>query len=236
MKHSQKMILIPENNLDNYLRQQRLTTPPPVTKMVQLDGEMKTVLDRNDTSQGEKAKLYSQILENYLHFKGKRNVEVTQPVPVAFAGDAGKNAAASVPSTREVISKEQSVASIVGILPKSLKSKAKMILEKINDNPQVLSWNEKGELKYQGETVPNTNITNLVSDSLRHRKNNKPNGFELFTKGLKQINLPEDLVRNPERLQLFKTYGYEQNQAERSEDQLPRKKRTKRKPQWLTSF
>jgi hypothetical protein len=31
--------------------------------MAQLDGEMKTVLDRNDTSQDEKAKLYSQILE-----------------------------------------------------------------------------------------------------------------------------------------------------------------------------
>jgi hypothetical protein len=109
-----------------------------------------------------------------------------------------------------------------------------MILEKIKDNPQVLSWNEKGELKYQGETVPNTNITNLFSDSLRHRKNNKPNGFELFTKGLKQINLPEDLVCNPERL--FKTYGYEQNQAERSKDEPPGKKRTKRKPQWLTNF
>ena len=232
MKHSQKMILVPEHNLDNYLRQQRLTTPPTVTKMVQLDGEMKTVLDRNDTSQDEKAKLYSQILENYLHFKGKRNVEVTKLVPVAFVGDA----ATSVPSTREVISKDQNIGAIVEILPKTLQSKAKMILEKIKDNPQVLSWNEKGELKYQGETVPNTNITNLVSDSLRHRKNNKPNGFELFTKGLQQINLPEDLVRNPERLQLFKTYGYEQNQAERSNSEPPRKKRTKKKPQWLTSF
>jgi hypothetical protein len=228
MKHSQKMILIPENNLDNYLRQQRLTTPPTVAKMAQLDGQMTTVLDGNDTSQDEKAKLYSQILENYLRFKGKRNVEVTKPVPIAFAGDAGKNAAASVPSTREVISKEQSVASIVGILPKTLQSKTKMILEKIKDNPQVLSWNEKGELKYQGETVPNTNITNLVSDSLRHRKNNKPNGFELFTKGLKQINLPEDLVRNPERLQLFKTYGYEQNQAEGQKMKLRGKKGQKR--------
>jgi hypothetical protein len=231
------MILVPENNLDNYLRQQRLTTRPTVAKMAQLDGQMKTVLDGIDTSQDEKANLYSQILENYLHFKGKRNVEVTKPLPIAFAGNAGKNAAASVPSTREVISKEQSVASIVGILPKALQSKAKMILEKIKDYPQVLSWNEKGELKYQGETVPNTNITNLVSDSLRHRKNNKPNGFELFTKGLKQINLPEDLVRNPERLQLFKTYGYEENQADRSKDETPRKKRAKKKPaQWLTNF
>jgi hypothetical protein len=51
------MILIPENNLDNFLRQQRLITPATVTKMAQLDEEMKSVLDRNDTSQDEKAKL-----------------------------------------------------------------------------------------------------------------------------------------------------------------------------------
>ena len=135
-----------------------------------------------------------------------------------------------------MIKKGQSVGAIVEIIPKTLQSKAKMILEKIIDNPQVLSWNEKGELKYQGETVPNTNITNLVSDSLRHRRNNKPNGFELFTKGLRRINLPEDLIRNPERLQLFKTYGYEQNQAERSKDEPHREKRAKKKPQWLTNF
>ncbi|CAB3987503.1 Hypothetical predicted protein, partial [Paramuricea clavata] len=53
--------------------------------MALLDGEMKTVLDRNDTSQDEKAKLYSQILENYLHFKGKRNVENTEPIPVQLS-------------------------------------------------------------------------------------------------------------------------------------------------------
>jgi hypothetical protein len=86
------MTLIPENNLDNYLRQQRLTTPPTVATMAQLNGEMKTVLDRNDTSQDEKAKLYSQVLGNYLHFKGKRNVGVTKPAPIVFAGDVGKNA------------------------------------------------------------------------------------------------------------------------------------------------
>ena len=77
MKHSQKMILVPENNLENYLHQQRLTTPATVKKMAKLDAEMKSVLDRNDTSEDEKAKLYSQILENYLHFKAKRHVEKT---------------------------------------------------------------------------------------------------------------------------------------------------------------
>jgi hypothetical protein len=79
------MILIPENNLDNFLRQQRLITPATVTKMAQLDEEMKSVLDRNDTSQDEKAKLYSQILGNYLNFKAKRKVENTEPIPVQLS-------------------------------------------------------------------------------------------------------------------------------------------------------
>ncbi|CAB3978513.1 Hypothetical predicted protein [Paramuricea clavata] len=61
-----------------------------VAKMAQFDSEMKAIFDKNDTSQHEKAKLYSQILENYLHFKRKRNVEVTKPVPIAFAGDVEK--------------------------------------------------------------------------------------------------------------------------------------------------
>ena len=77
MKHSQKLILIPENNVENYLHQQRLTTPATVTKMTKLDAEMRSVLDRNDTLEDEKAKLYSQILENYLHFKAKRHADRT---------------------------------------------------------------------------------------------------------------------------------------------------------------
>ena len=84
------MILIPENNLDNFLRQQRLITPATVTKMAQLDEEMKSVLDRNDTSQDEKAKLYSQILGNYLHFKAKRKVENTEPIPVQLSEETKK--------------------------------------------------------------------------------------------------------------------------------------------------
>ena len=73
-------------------------------------------------------------------------------------------------------------------------------------------WNHRGELKYNGEygnTLPNTNITNLLGDSIKYRKNNKPKGYEIFTKALSDINLPEELIGNPESLQFFKTYDYE---------------------------
>jgi hypothetical protein len=243
MKHSQKMILIPENNLDNYLRQQRLTTPPTVTKMAQLDGEMRTILDRNDTSQDEKAKLYSQILENFLHFKGKRNVENTEPIPVQLSEETKKGTKVIRTTTPDNVER-QSVGGIIEVLPKNLQQKAKILLRRIQDNSKILDWNDRGELKYDGETLPNTNITNLLGDSLKYKKNNKPKGYEIFTKALSEMNLPEELIRNPERLQLFKTYGYEKT-PDRGKvrkplqndipDSSPTKKRAK-KLQWQTNF
>ena len=169
MKHSQKMILIPENNLENYLRQQRLTTPATVTKMAQLDEEMKSVLDRNDTPQDEKAKLYSQILENYLHFKAKRNVEKTEPIPVKMSDEA-QTSSEVISTTAPDNEKKQSVGEIVEVLPKALHQKAKLILRRIQDNSKILDWNHRGELKYNGEILPNTNITNLLGDSLKYKK------------------------------------------------------------------
>ena len=57
--------------------------------------------------------------------------------------------------------------------------------------------------------MPNTNITNLLGNSLKYKKNNKPKGYEIFTNSLGELNLPEELIRNPERLKLLETYGYE---------------------------
>ena len=244
MKHSQKMILIPENNLENYLHQQRLTTPATVTKMAKLDAEMKSVLDRNDTSEDEKAKLYSQILENYLHFKAKRHVEKTEPVPVKISDETQK-ASEVIRLTKADKTERQSVSDIVEVLPKTLHQKAKLILRRIQDNPKIIDWNHRGELKYNGETLPNTNITNLLGDSLKYRKNNKPEGYEIFTKALSDINLPEEQIRNPERLQLFKTYDYEKSpdrakgrrkstQKDVQESSSPRKRA--KKLAWETNF
>ena len=101
------------------------------------------------------------------------------------------------------------MGAIIEVLPKTLHQKAKLILRRIQDNSKILDWNHRGELKYNGEILPITNITNLLGDLLKYKKNNKPKGYEIFTKGLGEMNLPEELIREPERLQHFKTYGCE---------------------------
>ena len=46
-----------------------------------------------------------------------------------------------------------------------MRPKAKMILKRISDNPDILNCNKQGELKYKGEVVPNTNTGDLIRNS-----------------------------------------------------------------------
>jgi hypothetical protein len=50
-----------------------------------------------------------------------------------------------------------------------MKAKAKLLLKKMKSSPDI-SWNEKRELKYKGETVQGSNVVDLVNDVLRKRK------------------------------------------------------------------
>jgi hypothetical protein len=43
-----------------------------------------------------------------------------------------------------------------------------------------ISWNEKGELKYKGETVQGSNVVDLVNDVLSKRQYFNPQGWETF--------------------------------------------------------
>ena len=54
-------------------------------------------------------------------------------------------------------------------------------------------------MKLEGEIIPQSNISDLISDALRARKNFNPTGSKEFFRVLSKINMPKDLVRNEER-------------------------------------
>jgi hypothetical protein len=59
-----------------------------------------------------------------------------------------------------------------------------------------ISWNEKGELKYKGETVQGSNLVNEV---LRKRKYFNPQGWEAFGDALREANVPQYLIGHEDR-------------------------------------
>ena len=61
-------------------------------------------------------------------------------------------------------------------------------------------------LVYEGTPVAGSNVIDLASDALRHRKNFNPRGWRLFAKVLSDVNIPEGIVRNENRLKTIRDY------------------------------
>ena len=55
-------------------------------------------------------------------------------------------------------------------------------------------------------TVPNSNIVDLVNDVMRKRKVFNPEHSNTFAKELAKINVPEDYLRNPDRIDSIRWY------------------------------
>ena len=91
---------------------------------------------------------------------------------------------------------------IMDSVPATMKSRARQLIKKLKSNKDLIGWNEQGQMVFKGRSVPSTNIVDLVNDSLRQRKNFNPDGWELFSKVLRHMNVPEGIVRNgiPENL------------------------------------
>ena len=65
-------------------------------------------------------------------------------------------------------------------VPKVYKSGARQLLDKIKENPDVLHWNQKGELLYEKKPILGSHSVDLINDMLRHRKGFEAVGWSVF--------------------------------------------------------
>ena len=110
-----------------------------------------------------------------------------------------------------------SIEMIVRSIPKSMKKRAEALLAHLKEREDMITWDDMGQVLVDGVLIPRSNITDLVSDAMRPRKNFNPVGVHEFYKVLNKINIPKDIVRNEQRWSEGKT----------------EEKKSKKKP-WLT--
>ena len=213
MNHTKRMVLVPENTLERLQQRQQILTPPVTQTLKNLDSEMSDILSSNKLGDEEKAKLYNQVLQRYLTYYDQRK---GQPIHVKLT--TSKPVETPKPEESEVTSKESTEAEtiptsaveqeVMRSVPKLYKSGARQLLDKIKEHRDVLHWNEKGELLYENKPISGSHVVDLVNDILRHRKGLDPVGWSVFARGLARMNVPENLVRNPQRqnaIREFKT-------------------------------
>ena len=87
-----------------------------------------------------------------------------------------------------------------------MQMRATLLIQKLKDHSNIISWKYNGQLVLEGSIVPNSNIVDLVNYVMRKRKGFNPEHSNAFAKALAKINVPEDFVRNPDRVDSIRWY------------------------------
>ena len=193
MKKARRMALVPEEMLDKFERKQKLETSPIISNLLQSDKRMSDILERSDLGDDEKQKLYNMDMQRFLELRQQKNSQVPT---VRFAPNIQEGNEAIPPEPLEAQLPQSSEDDIVANLPKTHRTRAIRLLNRLKARPDVITWDDTGQVNIEGETIPNPNITDLVSDAMRSRKN-----FDsrVFFQTLSKLNVLKHLVRNDDR-------------------------------------
>ena len=175
------MVLVPEEALQRYKQRQRLETSPLMGTMMHKDTHISDILQRDDVSDDEKQKLFNAYFERFLELRRQKET----PTPVK--------------KEEQRAEPQLSNDDVVESIPKTMRPRATALLSRLKAKPDVITWDKTGQVKIEGETIPGSNISDLVSDAMRSRKNFNPTGSKEFFQALSKMNVPKDLVRNQER-------------------------------------
>ena len=186
-----RMTLVPEEIYARFEQQQNLETLPIMRNIINTDTGMTDILQRTDVDDTEKQKLYYANLERYINLRQQKD---SQTPTVQIAPSTTNREELSLPNDAQL-----SDAVFVEHIPKTMRPRATAILNRLKERLDVITWNKTGEVKLEGESIPQSNISDLISDALRARKNFNPTGSKEFFRVLSKINMPKDLVRNEKR-------------------------------------
>jgi len=196
MNHARKMVLVPEQTLERLREREKVQAAPLTSSLTRLDHQMEELLNNKAISDEEKVRRYSQALQNYLIYYNQRKeeplkikLEPSLTLDTQEKENEEKRTVLEVP-VQEFPDKIE--RDIVNALPKTLRNRGKLLIEKIKENPEIMKWDRRGQLVFEDRPLPGSHIVDLIGDFMRERKGVDPIGWQIFARGLAKMNAPED--------------------------------------------
>ena len=170
---------------------------------MKLDKKMNDWLEK-DVPENTKATMYAQQLQRVKQLKNQ--VFRPEPYPVQMITQTER----TMTSESDSVTPSQQLSAtdkhIINSVPKTMQNRAKLLIQKLKDHSDVISWNDNGQLVLESSIVPNSSIVNLVNDVMQKRKSFNPDHSNTFAKTLAKFNVPENYVRNPDRIDSIRWY------------------------------
>ncbi|KAJ8019395.1 hypothetical protein HOLleu_42058 [Holothuria leucospilota] len=86
---------------------------------------------------------------------------------------------------------------IMASVPTKYQAKAGRLLQFFKG--RGITWNPQGELEMNDKAMKHSHVHDLVNDLMRHTQSFESRGNETLSHWLANLNIPEELVGNPER-------------------------------------
>ena len=171
---------------------------PNLRKYYEARQEMNDWLEKDNVAEDTKATMYSQQLQRVKQLKNQ--VFRPEPSPVQMITQTERTMTSESDSVSPSQQLNATDKQIMNSVPKMMQNHAKLLVQKLKDHSDVISWNDNGQLVLEGSIVPNSNIVDLVNDVMRKRKGFNPEHSNTFAKALAKINVPEDNLKNLDRI------------------------------------
>ena len=155
-------------------------------------------LEKDDVPEDTKATMYAQQLQRVNQLKNQ--VFRPEPSPVQMITCTEQTMTSESDSATSSQQLNATDKQIIDSVPKTMQNRAKLLIQKLKDHSGIISWNDNGKLVLERSIVRNSNIVNLVNDVMRKRKGFNPEHSNTFAKALAKISVPEDYLRNPDRI------------------------------------
>ena len=197
-----RKVYLTQQEMFKFMKEKRQDSlSPDLRKCYEARQEMNDWLEKDDAPEDTKATMYAQQLQRVNQLKNQ--VVRPEPSPVQMITHTEQTMTSESDTSEQLSATDKQ---IIYSVPKTMQNRAKLLIQKLKDHTDVISWNDNGELVLDRSTIPNSNIVDLVNDVMRKRKGFKPEHSSTFAKALAKINVPEDYVRNPDRIDSIRWY------------------------------
>ena len=127
--------------------------------------EMNDWLEKDDMPEDTKAAMYAQQLQRVKQLKNQ--VVRPEPSPVQMVTHKEQTMTSESDTSEQLSATDKQ---IIHSVPKMMQNRAKLLIQKLKDHSDVISWKDNGQLVLDGSTIPNSNIVDLVNDVMQKRK------------------------------------------------------------------
>lgn len=177
MENFTKMFLVPQHIVSNVNKKDTFS---------ELDNEMYKILYMESMTDEEKWKLYSQILQRYLHHARENEKPIV--IPLIESNVVETKSTDQMPlhtSEHHEFLKEN--------LTKHLGNKATRLYNVLLTNDNI-SWNNEGVVTIMKKTFKNSNIIELVTNAVKSKTMSYPLGWNEFRKIVLNMEVPDSIL------------------------------------------